>query len=256
MGGRDGDYGPEQRAEELYLDGMEKLEAGHREWAVRTFEDLIARFPETSAAGLAQRRLGELQPGGTVEPAALPAEPAAIEPAQPSVEDRAALWAGVLRRNAAIQNRLREQAGDRVFFASGSAELGTRARMALIAQAQWLKTWHEFEAAIEGHADEPGTDEENFRLSLQRAETVRQRLIDEGVDSARLAIVAVGRSEPLATCESPECRAQNRRVVTLVFTGGTHERLGLVPPAPPAAPDAADPARSLPVPSDSTDGTH
>ncbi|MGZ5851760.1 MAG: hypothetical protein ACXWJH_04215, partial [Hyphomicrobium sp.] len=33
----DGTYGPEQRAQELYLDGMDKLGGGHREWAQETF---------------------------------------------------------------------------------------------------------------------------------------------------------------------------------------------------------------------------
>ena len=31
-------YGPEQRAQELYLDGLEKLDGGHRDWAQATFE--------------------------------------------------------------------------------------------------------------------------------------------------------------------------------------------------------------------------
>ena len=42
----DGTYGPEQRAQELYLDGMDKLGGGHREWAQETFESVIARFPD------------------------------------------------------------------------------------------------------------------------------------------------------------------------------------------------------------------
>src|SRR6185295_4294412 len=106
---------------------------------------------------------------------------------------RGPAWDQELRRNASIQSKLRTEAGDRVFFGPGSAELGSRARTALAAQAQWLMRWHEFEAAIEGHADEPGTEQENVVLSEQRAEAVRQRLIDEGVEPNRLAVVPLGR---------------------------------------------------------------
>jgi outer membrane protein OmpA-like peptidoglycan-associated protein len=234
-GRRAGDYGPEQRAQELYLDALEKLEGGHDEWASRTFEDLIARYPGTSAASLARRRLGELRDNSSLQPAVLPGAASEQRPDVPPAAKihalaRAPAWDEELRRNAPIQAKLRGQAGDRVFFAAGSADLGSRARTALAAQARWLKTWHEFEAAVEGHADEPGSEAENFKLSQQRAEAVRQRLVDEGVAPSRLAIVASGRTQPVATCTSVGCRAQNRRAVTLVFASGTRERLGLAAP--------------------------
>ncbi len=249
---RSDSFGLEERAQELYLDGMEKLEAGHSDWARTTFEGLVARYPATTAATLARRQLGDLYRGDAAEdksveahplglapgPALAPAPgpafvapvaaPAAM-PGAPEVQGgRSQIWDQELRRNVTIQSKLRNEAGDRVFFAPGSAELGSRARTALAGQAQWLKRWHEFEAAIEGHADEPGTDQENLTLSAQRAEAVRQRLIDEGVEASRLAVVSLGRSERLANCDDPDCRAQNRRALTLVFASGTRDRLGLV----------------------------
>jgi outer membrane protein OmpA-like peptidoglycan-associated protein len=135
------------------------------------------------------------------------------------------VWDQELRRNSAIQSRLRKDAGDRVFFSAGSAELGGRARMALSAQAAWLNRWREFEAAIEGHADDPGSEAENVALAARRAQVVRRRLIDEGVAPARLAIVAQGRARRVATCTDRACAAQNRRALTMVFTPGTRERL-------------------------------
>lgn len=131
-----------------------------------------------------------------------------------------------MRRSAAVQANLRTQAGDRVFFSSGSAALGSKARSALAAQARWLSQHRGLEATIEGHADDPGTEEQNLALSTQRAEAVRQRLIEEGVAPARLEIVARGRTRRVAICNDPVCRAQNRRVITIVFVSGTHRRLG------------------------------
>lgn len=240
-------FGPEERAQELYLDAMAKLDAGDAVWAGRTFSDVIERFPDSTAAGLARLRLGELAAGRPPAKSIVP--PAAKQP--PATVGHGPAWDQELRRNAAIQAKLRADAGDRVFFGSGAARLGTRANAAISAQAQWLKQWREFEAAIEGHADDPGSDADNLKLAQQRAEAVRQRLVAEGVDSSRLAIVAMGRADPVATCSESACAAQNRRVVTLVFAPGTRERLGLVPiesaeasePLPPGtAPSAAEPA--------------
>jgi peptidoglycan-associated lipoprotein len=211
---------------------MEKLKAGRPAWARKTFESLIQQFPHSTAAALAHRELDALlrrDAAAAIPPPGAPAD-AAVPPAAAETvpaTGRSPVWEQELRRNASIQAKLRLEAGDRVFFSNGSAELGSRARTALAAQAQWLNRWHEFEAAIEGHADEPGTDEENLKLSLKRAEAVRERLVEEGVEASRLAVVALGRRQPVATCQDPDCRAQNRRAVTLVFASGTRERLGL-----------------------------
>ena len=229
---------------------MDKLGGGHREWAQETFETVIARFPDSAAAGLARQRLGDLYrgtspPSATAAvsnpvPAPLSARVAVVSPPA-SAPGRGPVWEQELRRNAPIQAKLRGEAGDRIFFSSGSAELGTRARMALAAQAQWLIRWHEFEAAVEGHADEPGTEEENVALSRERAEAVRQRLIEEGVEASRISIVAAGRTQRVATCTAPDCTSQNRRAVTLVFASGTRARLGLAGPATADASSTPEP---------------
>jgi outer membrane protein OmpA-like peptidoglycan-associated protein len=247
-GNLDEAFGPEQRAQELYLDAMEKLDAGRDEWAQKTFEDLVARFPQSTAAALARRQLGALyQRGGPRVATPAPDAPRKLAAPVASPETAAPVamaigaspaWEQELRRNSAIQTRLRNEAGDRVFFSAGSAELGSRARSAITAQAQWLNRWHEFEAAIEGHADESGSDQENLKLSERRAEAVRLRLVEEGVEASRLAIVAQGRTQRIAICAGVDCAAQNRRAVTLVFASGTRERLGLTAPVPMQALDA------------------
>ena len=225
-------FGREERAEELYLDALEKLDADLGGPAQNILADLIAKYPTTKAASLARRRLSELgvddvRKADVISIGAVPPVAAARgKPATVAI-GRGPLWEQELRRNSSIQARLRVDAGDRVFFSPGSAELGSRAMSAIAAQAHWLNRWREFEAAIEGHADESESEQEDLRLSRERAEAVRRRLVLEGVAPGRLAIVAQGHTVPVAVCKAPECRAQNRRVVTLVFVGGTHKRLGL-----------------------------
>jgi peptidoglycan-associated lipoprotein len=259
----DNSYGTEQRADELYLDAVEKLDAGHPDFARELFQSVVERYPASSAAERARGALADLKrsdaapradagapaiPGtpmttGSITAPAVPNAPTAL--AVPGM--RAPLWDIELRRNASIQSKLRVEAGDRVFFSPGSADLGSRARTALSAQAQWLMRWHEFEAAIEGHADEPGSEQENVVLSQQRAEAVRQRLIEEGVEPDRLAVVPLGRTVRVATCADTDCRAQNRRAVTLVFATGTRDRLGLNAGAPRAAAVSFAPGNTAPA---------
>lgn len=105
------------------------------------------------------------------------------------------------------------EAGDRVFFASGSASLGARARVALEAQAAWLLRHTEVDVTVEGYADDPGDEGANLALATARAETVRDKLAQLGVPEARLAIMPYGRAGQVVTCPDPACAAPNRRVV-------------------------------------------
>ena len=80
------------------------------------------------------------------------------------------------------------QVGDRVFFSEGSAELGSRARAALEAQAAWLKRHSTLAVMVEGHADDAGVAAHNLEVSRRRAEAVRRRLIESGVAPERILV--------------------------------------------------------------------
>jgi OOP family OmpA-OmpF porin len=74
-------------------------------------------------------------------------------------------------------------------------------------------------AVIEGHTDSRGNDAYNQKLSDRRAAAVRELLVsDFGVSSSKLTSVGYGESRPIATNETAEGRAENRRVVG-VFSG-------------------------------------
>jgi outer membrane protein OmpA-like peptidoglycan-associated protein len=65
---------------------------------------------------------------------------------------------------------------------------------------------------VEGHTDSDGEVDFNQGLSEQRAETVRNRLVEMGVDPARLATKGFGETIPVAPNDNPEGKATNRRV--------------------------------------------
>lgn len=65
---------------------------------------------------------------------------------------------------------------------------------------------------IEGHTDSTGVDLTNQLLSQTRAEAVRNALIARGVPPSRLVAEGLGAARPIATNQTPEGRAQNRRI--------------------------------------------
>ena len=65
---------------------------------------------------------------------------------------------------------------------------------------------------IEGHTDSVGGDDFNLRLSVARAESARDWLIEAGIEGARVLAVGYGETQPIGDNDTPEGRALNRRV--------------------------------------------
>ena len=106
--------------------------------------------------------------------------------------------------------------GDRVLFAVDQSTLTPTAMATLDGQAQWLSTNVEYNAIIEGHADEQGTREYNLGLGARRANSVQEYLVSKGVSPARLQVVTYGKERPLEICSEEACYAKNRRAVTVI----------------------------------------
>jgi OOP family OmpA-OmpF porin len=70
---------------------------------------------------------------------------------------------------------------------------------------------------VEGHSDAKGSPEYNQRLSVRRAESVRDALVQLGIAKGRIVVVGKGSSEPIASSATREGRARNRRVVLVVY---------------------------------------
>lgn len=66
---------------------------------------------------------------------------------------------------------------------------------------------------IQGHTDSHGSDTYNQTLSENRAATVKQHLINNGIAASRLTTRGYGESQPVASNATSEGRAENRRVV-------------------------------------------
>lgn len=71
---------------------------------------------------------------------------------------------------------------------------------------------------IIGHTDSVGSDESNQRLSEGRAKSVRNEMIRRGIDASRIEFEGKGEMAPIATNETEEGRAQNRRVEFIILS--------------------------------------
>ena len=71
---------------------------------------------------------------------------------------------------------------------------------------------------IQGHTDATGDAEYNERLGAARAEAVRRFLSRDGIALNRMATISYGEEAPVAPNETPEGRAQNRRVAIVVLS--------------------------------------
>ena len=73
--------------------------------------------------------------------------------------------------------------------------------------------YNDYEVVIEGHTDSKGTNAYNMALGMRRAQSVKAKLLEFGMDPNRIVgTVSKGEEEPVATNTTDEGRAQNRRI--------------------------------------------
>jgi OOP family OmpA-OmpF porin len=83
--------------------------------------------------------------------------------------------------------------------------------------SDFMTTYPDTTAVIEGHTDNVGTADYNQKLSQRRAESVRQYLVDKfGISPARLKSVGYGFNKPIADNGTAEGRAKNRRIDAVI----------------------------------------
>lgn len=99
-----------------------------------------------------------------------------------------------------------------ITFDFDSSTVRPEFRSTLDQVADTLRRYEQTYVDVYGHTDSVGSDAYNQTLSERRAGAVASYLITRGVQSARLATRGFGESEPIASNETEEGRAQNRRV--------------------------------------------
>ena len=99
-----------------------------------------------------------------------------------------------------------------VLFESDQSTLMTAAEQRLQAVARALQGREGSTFVVEGHTDSRASDAHNQQLSQARAQTVRDYLVTQGVQAGTITAVGRGESQPVASNDNAEGRANNRRV--------------------------------------------
>lgn len=100
-----------------------------------------------------------------------------------------------------------------VLFETNESELMPAAKSKLQRVASVLRDREGWEKiVVVGHTDARGPTDYNQQLSKERATSVRQYLVDQGIDRSEIEAEGEGESEPIASNETPAGRARNRRV--------------------------------------------
>jgi outer membrane protein OmpA-like peptidoglycan-associated protein len=114
---------------------------------------------------------------------------------------------------------------EQIFFDTGKASIQTASFPLLDQVATVMKrTPRILKVRIEGHTDDVGKDEENMKLSKERAAAVEKYLVTAGVEASRLSSEGYGETMPVVDTkglkkkkELADARAQNRRVVIKIL---------------------------------------
>lgn len=131
----------------------------------------------------------------TEEPAAQ--TPAVSEPARPPAEET--------RAEVPVEFRT-------VYFDLDSYDIRPDAKPLLAEAAKVLRQFPQVSLRLEGHCDERGTAEYNLALGERRANAVREYLVSQGVERARLVAVSFGKERPAGQGHDEAAWAKNRRV--------------------------------------------
>ena len=103
-----------------------------------------------------------------------------------------------------------------LYFETNSVEVTPASRPDLDALFAEVARRDAVEVQVTGHTDRVGSEADNDRLSLQRAEAVRAMLIQRGIQASFLRAVGRGEREPLVPTPDKQAEPRNRRVEVTV----------------------------------------
>jgi peptidoglycan-associated lipoprotein len=98
-----------------------------------------------------------------------------------------------------------------VFFDFDSYNLRPDAQAAIQQDVQFLKEHPSITFTIEGHCDERGSTEYNLALGDNRANAVKNALVQDGISADRIRTISYGKEKPFCTESNEQCWQENRR---------------------------------------------
>jgi len=103
-----------------------------------------------------------------------------------------------------------------LIFPSGSTNINAEGRSAVRQLAEALKNNPDIDILVEGHTDSQGSALMNWKLSVDRAVAVTDILTDYGLNPERITAAGRGEYMPVASNQTAEGRARNRRTEIVI----------------------------------------
>lgn len=104
-----------------------------------------------------------------------------------------------------------------IYYETNDFSLTQESKMLLALFVEFLKENPTVKVEIQGHTDDIGSDADNLRLSENRAKSVYDYVVSQGIPANRLRYKGYGESQPIAPNTTEEGRAKNRRTVFLIY---------------------------------------
>jgi outer membrane protein OmpA-like peptidoglycan-associated protein len=112
-------------------------------------------------------------------------------------------------------------------FPSGAATIEQKSFGLLTKVRDAINSYPESIVSVQGNTDSYGGDAQNLDLSTERAEAVKQYfLANTDLNESRINVISYGESKPIASNETMDDRATNRRVEVVIHPKQTEEHFG------------------------------
>jgi peptidoglycan-associated lipoprotein len=98
-----------------------------------------------------------------------------------------------------------------IYFEYDKADIRADQQSVVQADAAFLQQHPNIHITIEGHCDERGSTEYNLALGTNRADTVKNALVQAGLSGDRIKTISYGKEKPFCTESNESCWQQNRR---------------------------------------------
>ena len=113
--------------------------------------------------------------------------------------------------SSATEEELFERNVKDVYFDYDKSDIRGSEQAAIQGDAQFLQQHSSIHITVEGHCDERGSTEYNLALGTNRADSVKNALIQAGVGGDRIKVYSYGKEKPFCTESNESCWQSNRR---------------------------------------------
>ncbi len=114
---------------------------------------------------------------------------------------------------------------DGIHFDFNKATLKPESQKAVLSTVALMQRYNDLVLSVHGHTDNKGSDTYNAQLSSDRAAAVMGAIVNHGISAERLQSKGHGEEDPIASNDTDEGRAQNRRVELHKESGGNQQSI-------------------------------